>query len=256
MTKPLDSIITSSLMLQQATRTTIIVDLWTTTPRKITSYPDPVVGGITVGSIVGVLTITLGGSGYVTTAPPAVTFSGGGGQGAAAIAIITAGAVSGFLMLSRGWGYTSAPTIAIAAPPSGTTATATAALGVTYPYQDVVCSPIAESLDGSSVVEASLTIRNTSNAYTDLWLNAANSRAPVSIQKVWRNASDAVAATEMWLEGYTGAPSIDGEHVIIACHADVGRRGEVPRTNWSEVLQTHAAIPPGTTFPWITASQG
>ena len=58
-----------------------------------------------------VLTITVdtGGSGY--TIAPKVVFTGGGGNGAYAIAAILNGAVSNITVISRGSGYTSAPTI-------------------------------------------------------------------------------------------------------------------------------------------------
>lgn len=55
-----------------------------------------------------------GGYGYDT--PPAVTFSGGGGSGAAARAEIRNGTVSNIVMTSYGSGYSSAPTVSIAAP--------------------------------------------------------------------------------------------------------------------------------------------
>ncbi len=62
------------------------------------------------------------GSGY--TSAPAVTFSGGGGTGAAATATVTDGKISAITVTNNGQNYTSTPTIAIAAPSSGTTATA------------------------------------------------------------------------------------------------------------------------------------
>ena len=67
------------------------------------------------------------GSGYSSTSPPGVTLSGGGGTGATATAVVNAfGQVIGVTITDEGSGYTSAPTITIAAPTSGTTATATA----------------------------------------------------------------------------------------------------------------------------------
>ncbi len=70
--------------------------------------------------------IDAGGSGYSATNPPAVSFSGGGGSGAVAIAKVSAGgAVTGVVVTSPGSGYTSAPTLTIASPGgSGTLAKA------------------------------------------------------------------------------------------------------------------------------------
>jgi len=71
-------------------------------------------------------TITAAGAGY--TAAPAVTASGGGGTGLTLTAALGAGgSVASITVGSPGTGYTSAPTLAIAAPPAGgTQATATA----------------------------------------------------------------------------------------------------------------------------------
>ena len=62
------------------------------------------------GGIGPVVALTNGGSGYAT--PPNVTFSGGGGTGAAATAIITGGIVTKVQITNSGTGYTSAPTMA------------------------------------------------------------------------------------------------------------------------------------------------
>ena len=231
-------------MAARTIRTNFIIDVFAPTIRSWTNYP----GGITVPSIVGVLTLTAGGSGY--TATPLVSFSGGGGQGAAAIAVVTGGAVTQLILLGRGWGYTSNPTVAITGG-GGSGATATATIGRTYPYRDVKVAGVAETLDGSSTLEGQLTIANTDNQATDLVTNAANVRVPVSIQKVWRDSNEAVAATEIWLDGFTGQPSFEGEYVQLACHADVGRRGETPRLNWSEVMTAHAPIQDGAKAPFI-----
>lgn len=74
------------------------------------------------------INVTYGGEGY--TSAPAVTFSGGGGTGATAQAVVLGGAVTQILVLTGGEGYTSAPTVTIAAPSvdRDTRATATATL--------------------------------------------------------------------------------------------------------------------------------
>lgn len=91
--------------------------------------------GTMYGNIVKDITVVNGGSGYSAAAPPAVTISGGGGSGAAAVAVVsTAGVVTGIRLTSRGTltaagpYYTSAPAVTIAAPASGTRATATATI--------------------------------------------------------------------------------------------------------------------------------
>lgn len=75
------------------------------------------------------ITVTSGGSGYDT--PPVISFTGGGGTGAVAVAYVTGGAVSSIVLVDPGRGYTSAPTVVIT-PASGdvgiVAATATAAV--------------------------------------------------------------------------------------------------------------------------------
>lgn len=57
--------------------------------------------------------ITNQGSGYNPASPPSVTFSGGGGSGAAGTALVgNSGKIIGVEITNRGSGYTSAPTVA------------------------------------------------------------------------------------------------------------------------------------------------
>jgi hypothetical protein len=82
--------------------------------------------GSSLDAVVSV-SVTDGGSGY--TSAPDVTFSSGGGSGAAATAVINAaGEVAEIVITNGGSGYTSAPTVTVAAPASGSTATAVAAI--------------------------------------------------------------------------------------------------------------------------------
>ena len=67
-----------------------------------------------------------GGSGYKGTIT--VSFSGGGGSNAAANATVSSSTISALTIGTAGTGYSSAPSITIAAPPSGTTATATSSI--------------------------------------------------------------------------------------------------------------------------------
>ena len=81
--------------------------------------------GVANGALAGI-TVTAGGSGY--TSRPTVAFSGGGGTGATATAVIASGAVTGVTLTNPGSGYTSAPTIAFSGGGGGSGATATATL--------------------------------------------------------------------------------------------------------------------------------
>jgi hypothetical protein len=87
-------------------------------------------GQIVVDPIIEVRSVTVvnGGSGY--TQAPTVTFTGGGGSGATAQAIISGGSVTEIIVLTGGQGYTSAPRVTVSAPQvdRDTAATATANL--------------------------------------------------------------------------------------------------------------------------------
>ena len=64
----------------------------------------PSLSGDTIASV----TITDGGEGYLSASPPAVTFSGGGGTGAAGTAVVnSSGLVTGVTITNAGSGYTS-----------------------------------------------------------------------------------------------------------------------------------------------------
>ena len=76
---------------------------------------------LTGTSITSTFTITTAGSGYTTA--PIISFSGGGGYGASATAVVTSGTVTGITLVSGGSGYTSAPTISFTGLGSGAVAT-------------------------------------------------------------------------------------------------------------------------------------
>jgi hypothetical protein len=78
---------------------------------------------LTGTSITSTFTITTAGSGYTTA--PIISFSGGGGSGASATAVVTSGTVTGITLVSGGSGYTSAPTISFTGVGSGAVATST-----------------------------------------------------------------------------------------------------------------------------------
>jgi uncharacterized repeat protein (TIGR01451 family) len=81
---------------------------------------------------VAVVTVTNGGSGYVSA--PTVTLSGGGGTGATATAIISGGIVTNVIVTNGGTGYTSAPSVGFS---SGTAAATAALAGVTVSGQTI-----------------------------------------------------------------------------------------------------------------------
>ena len=82
-----------------------------------TAFGDPI-GNINNGSLQGTATIIWNGFGY--TAAPTVTLTGGGGTGGTATATITSGRVTE-IAFSGGSGYTTFPTITVAAPTSAPT---------------------------------------------------------------------------------------------------------------------------------------
>ena len=70
---------------------------------------------------VGTASVTAGGSGYTAAT---VAFTGGGGTGATATAVVSSGAVISITITGVGSGYTSAPTMTISGDGTGATATA------------------------------------------------------------------------------------------------------------------------------------
>ena len=76
---------------------------------------------------VSVITMTNNGSGYTT--PPTVTFTGGGGTGATGIAVLSSNTVASVTITDPGTGYTSLPTIGFVGG-GGTLAAGTASLYV------------------------------------------------------------------------------------------------------------------------------
>ncbi|KRG38823.1 hypothetical protein ARC78_15200 [Stenotrophomonas pictorum JCM 9942] len=92
----------------------------------VIGYSDGVGVAPTATKGVGSVTIGTAGTGYTTA--PTVAFSGGGGTGAAATAIVSGGAVTAIIVTNPGTGYTSAPTVALTGG-AGSGAAATAVLG-------------------------------------------------------------------------------------------------------------------------------
>lgn len=111
------------------------------------------------GGLTGV-TVSNQGSGY--TSAPAVSFTGGGGSGAAATATVSGGKVTAVTITSTGSGYTSAPTVVFTGG-GGTAAAATAAYGTVGNAVVAGLLPIANRLrahifaDGPNTNDAAAT---------------------------------------------------------------------------------------------------
>jgi Protein of unknown function (DUF2589) len=88
-------------------------------------YPKEVAPFQPATDVVQSVSVTAAGTGY--TSAPTVAFAGGGpnASGATALAIVTAGAVTGFTVTNPGSGYTADPTVTLTGG-GGTLATATA----------------------------------------------------------------------------------------------------------------------------------
>ncbi len=121
---------------------TVNEELKTKDPNELTAIAQPIRlgGGKTAGiptlsnnpidtsSGVTSLTLTAGGTGY--TSAPAVTFTGGSGTGAAAIATISGGIITALTITDPGVGYITTPTISFVGGGGGS-ATATATISST-----------------------------------------------------------------------------------------------------------------------------
>jgi uncharacterized repeat protein (TIGR01451 family) len=107
---------------------------------------------------------------------PIVTFSGGGGSGAAGVVTVNAaGVVTGIVITSAGSGYTSAPTVTITTAGTGSSATGTAVLTSSCDVNNV-CTNIVSSVTinngGSSYVTTPvISIVGTSTIDTTQILN-------------------------------------------------------------------------------------
>ena len=109
----------------------------------VDTAPGAILGSGLSLKMVGTTLTNSGGAGYHTSAP-SVTISGGGGSGAAITASIGSGVVSALTITNAGSGYTSVPTLAIAAPPAADQATATATISGTFTVNGIT------SLDGKN----------------------------------------------------------------------------------------------------------
>jgi phage tail sheath protein FI len=168
----------------------------------------------------GLSDVTVGVQGAGYTSAPAVSFTGGGGSGALAHAVVAGGKVTDIIIDNPGSGYTSAPTVVLTGGGFTTTATATAVVGV-------VANPVtAELLVIANILRACVIAdgpNSTSDAAVAYRLDWDSDRMLivdpfVKIQKgdaiVSEPASARVAGLQAqvdYTEGFWAAPS---NHVI------------------------------------------
>ena len=155
-----------------------------------------------VGNSLSAITVTNAATNGKYVSAPAVSFSGGGGQGAEATALIDSnGKVTSVNITNTGSGYTSAPTVTIA--PVGTTALATAAQGTT-----ATATAAAGNLDGGALT-GTATITAAGSGYS--------SAPAITVSGGGGNGGSAVATvtngqiTSIALSGgtgYTSAPTL------------------------------------------------
>lgn len=137
------------------------------------------------------LTLVNPGSGYSKASPPTVTITGVGSNAAADAVVNDNGEVEGFIITNLGTGYITAPTVTIAPPASGVTATATAQvyadkIGIPSPYIRVDSEEFTLSLPGSPSWPSDYTItypgpfeeRGPDAAKAFVYLNSARLMPP------------------------------------------------------------------------------
>lgn len=182
------------------------------TPRLITA---PGFTHQSAGTGVDAVTVGTPGSGY--TSAPTVTFSGGGGTGAAGTAVVSGGAVTGVTITNHGTGYTSAPTVAFTGG-GGTGAAATATIA---DLANAVCAALPSYLS-SLMAHAVVTIDHGTEA------DAIDARETLASERLIPNAfrvkvSDGVTTTTI-----DGAPAVIG----IAVRRDY-EKGGLPFWSWA-----------------------
>jgi hypothetical protein len=134
----------------------------------------------TINSGLSAITSLVGGTGY--TDAPTISFTGGGGSGAQAVATVAAGAVTAITITNPGKNYTSVPTIVITGVGSGASATAVIGNPSTL---DPVIATFRSATDSSGSVDVvkvtsatSITVPDTATLGT---VNATLSRIWVSM---------------------------------------------------------------------------
>jgi formylglycine-generating enzyme required for sulfatase activity len=122
---------------------------------------------VTAGFVTGI-TVTSGGSGYVTE--PVVGINGGGGSGATAKAVLAGDRIGLIVVLTAGSGYTSAPTVTIEAPPKavGVRLELVPKLTVEGPAGSLVRMESGETLMGPWTTWTNVTVGGDGTVLVDL----------------------------------------------------------------------------------------
>jgi hypothetical protein len=139
------------------------------------------------GQVVSI-SMTTGGSGY--TAPPSVTFSGGGGNGAVGVAHMAGTQVESVVMTNGGTGYTSAPTVTLTGNAS---ATANVYTGAVIP-----ASFVRSRFNDLYVFDGM--------ARGLRWDGTAGTMQPIGLQKPYKGPAVTVASSAM--SGYVDAINV------------------------------------------------
>jgi len=145
-----------------------------------------------------------GGSGYDSSNPPTVTFTGSCTQTATATCVVTAGQVTSIVVTSGGSGYTSDPTVTIvppASPPGIPTATAKA-YAYAIPNGLATSDPMASATGtqhGSIVMTSDLALKSFGySAYGQLGLAAWNGVASLPQEVFLYTASTTAPLPVKW----------------------------------------------------------
>ncbi len=133
--------------------------------------------GMTDVQATGINTIVIGNAGTGYTSAPTVTFTGGGGTGAAATATVAGGLVTAITITNRGTGYTSAPTIGFTGG-AGSGATATATIAPLANPVVAALPPVLSQLLAHAVVEGP----GTSLAAYTAWRTTINSQRIIPLE--------------------------------------------------------------------------
>jgi len=131
----------------------------------------PMYPGVPDETILGVAMTNVG-SGYISV--PTVTFTGGGGSGAAGTAIVVAGEVVGVDITNAGSGYTSAPTVAFTGG-GGSSAAGTAIVADTagnLPFADGLGYGSATAILGASTPAGTVLVAHDSRSAVPYALKA------------------------------------------------------------------------------------
>jgi len=153
-------------------------DLLAVTPRLLLApgYTGQMANGVAS------VAITEAGDGYDPEDPPAVTFSGGGSNAtivqATGHAVVNEdGEVTAVIIDTPGQWYTAAPTVAIAAPGTGTQATATATIELLANPVVASMTSVLNQLLGHAIVESS----GTSEQGDEDWRETINSQRIIPV---------------------------------------------------------------------------